>query len=140
MSSVDGELLRDIAAFTARFPDTKLAAWLSAEPEALVIAVDGNLDTNDSAAFQTLLMDALGGAKTSGGLVIELSDLKYLSSTGVGALTSILAETQRHGIPMWLCRLPTRARMVLDVLGFTAFFSAIEDCAPRPLEPIRDGR
>jgi len=140
MSSVDEALLRGFEAFSARFPDTRLAAWISAEPEALVIAVDGNLDTNDSAAFQTLLMDALGSAKTAGGLVIELSALKYLSSTGVGALTAMLAETQRHGIPMWLCRLPARGRMVLDVLGFTAFFSSIEVCTPRPEEPIHDGR
>ena len=121
----------DLASRLARFeighPGTILSAIYSTKPQALVIRVSGILDTTNSPAFQAIVTECLGEAKNRGGLILDLERITYASSAGIGALTTLLVETQRHGIAFHLCRIPRNVGAVLDVLGFSAFFDQI-DC------------
>ena len=121
-----GDLVKRLAAFEMAHPGTSLGASRSENPSSLVIRIVGILDTANSPAFQIAVSDCLGEAKESGGLILDLGGLAYASSAGVGALTTILIETQRHGIPFFLCRIPQNVGAILDLLGFSAFFDRIE--------------
>ncbi len=117
------------ASFTAKHPETKLSSARFASPPCLAIEVDGVLDTQNSGDFQNMLIQTFETAREYGGLVLDLSRLNYISSTGVGALTTLLVEAQRHSITFQLCRISEQVRSILDVLGFTSFFPMIDDCA-----------
>ncbi|MGO8694439.1 MAG: STAS domain-containing protein [Rectinemataceae bacterium] len=118
-----------LASFMARHSDTKLSSTRIVSPPRLSIAVDGVLDTQNSGDFQAVMVQAFETAKEYGGLVLELSRLNYISSTGVGALTTLLVEAQRHSIPFQLCRISEQVRSILDILGFTSFFPLFDDRA-----------
>lgn len=120
------DLHSKLAKFEIGHPGTSLAGVSSAKPRALVIRVTGILDTNNSTAFQAIVGECLGVAKSRGGLIIDLAGLTYASSAGIGALTTLLIETQRHGIALHLCRIPHNVGAVLDVLGFSSFFDQVD--------------
>ncbi len=121
-ASLDAEL----AAFATAHPGTSLTRKTSAAPPALVVVVDGDLDTSDSPDFLKAALAALYEAKKDGGLIIDLAALRYASSTGVGALTSTLIEAKKSDIPFYLCGISKRVMSVFEVLGFSSFFTFIE--------------
>jgi anti-sigma B factor antagonist len=114
-----------LASFSARFPRTGCRLLESLEPRALVLTFEGSLDGSNSQAFHDLLLTLFPDAKGKGGLIIDLAGLDYISSTGVGALTTILAEAQGHRLALMLCGLPEHAKSIFDLLGFTLFFDMI---------------
>ena len=120
------DLASRLAGFELAHPGTSLTAIYSTKPRALVIRVSGILDTNNAPAFQAVVAQCLGEAKDRGGLILDLGGLTYASSAGVGALTTLLIETQRHKIAFHLCRIPRNVGAVLEVLGFSAFFDHVE--------------
>ncbi len=126
MNDVRSNIAAELAAFGQRHANTRLSCGVSSAPPGLAIVVEGDLNTENSLDFQGLVTRALVDAKAAGGLIIDLYQLKYISSTGVGALTSLLIEARGHQSPVFLSRMPERARGVLDVLGFTSFFSFID--------------
>jgi anti-anti-sigma factor len=59
-------------------------------------------------------------------LVLDLSGVGYISSTGVGALTNALVEARKKGLGIVFRRIPPKVASILDVLGLRSFFP-IED-------------
>ena len=121
----EGALERRLARFAAFDSGTKLARVRSSSPRALVLVVEGTLDTYNSELFRKTVIDSLGDAKAQGGLILDMAGISYASSTGIGAFTSILVEAERHQIALHLCHIPSNIQKILDVLGFTSFFSYI---------------
>jgi len=127
--SADGnadDIGRRLAFFGAVHPGTALSSRSSRKPPGLVIRVSGMLDTANSPAFQNAVSECLGDAKARGGLILDLEGLSYASSTGVGALTALLIEAQRHRIAFYLSRVPHNVSVILDLLGFSAFFERVD--------------
>jgi anti-anti-sigma factor len=116
---------RRLAGFAASSSETRLSRAWSSSPRSLVLVVEGTLDTFNSELFRKTVIASLGDAKARGGLILDLAGVSYASSTGIGALTAILVEAERHQIPLRLCHVPTNIQKILDVLGFTSFFSCI---------------
>jgi anti-sigma B factor antagonist len=114
------------AAFSAKHAPTGIFFEESTKPLALVMKIDGGLDSNNSNDFRELASMALRESRASGGLVIELSSVNYISSTGVGAFANLLAEAKGHDIPFFLRGMTDRTKAVFDLLGFTSFFSFID--------------
>jgi anti-anti-sigma factor len=103
-----------------------LAVDESEHPRGLAIHIDGRLDSNNSNDFREFASSALPEAHAIGGMVVELSKVSYISSTGVGALTYLLAEAKRHEVPFYLQGMTEHTKAVFDVLGFTSFFSCVD--------------
>ncbi|HUW39391.1 MAG TPA: STAS domain-containing protein [Rectinemataceae bacterium] len=132
MSPSSASLESALSGFSAKYPGTRLSLAETSSPPALVIRLDGALDTQNSGDFQAILAKALETAKERGALVLDLSRLNYISSTGVGALTQVLVESKRHQLPFFLCHISDQARSILDVLGFTSFFPVLDECGEVP--------
>jgi anti-anti-sigma factor len=126
MSAPVGGLRLRLARFEADNPGLRLSSGVSRKPPSLVIHVAGVLDTNNSPGFLGMVLGCLDEARAHGGLIIDLEGLSYASSTGVGALTSILIEAQRNRLAFRLCHIPHNVGAVLDVLGFSTFFDRID--------------
>jgi anti-sigma B factor antagonist len=113
---------------TPRLKATRLSLMLadSANPSGLVLALAGDLDTDSSGEFQSFVLEALQEMKTPSTLILDLSALSYISSTGVGSLTAILSEARRRRVGLSICGTPKHIWNIIDLLGFTAFFSFID--------------
>jgi stage II sporulation protein AA (anti-sigma F factor antagonist) len=115
-----------LKAFSAKHRSASLTIRDGAKPRGLVLAVDGSLDGDNAADFRELVSAAFAEAHVFGGIVIDLSSVKYISSAGVGALTFLLAEAKQHEIPFYLMDMQDHTKAVFDVLGFTSFFSCVD--------------
>lgn len=112
--------------FAKDHPGIELALTEATEPKALVIRVGGDLDTGNSAAFLRLALEVLESAKETGGLAVELSGLRYISSTGVGVLATLMTDAAKSGLPFMLCSVPQSAQGIFQALGLWSFFTTID--------------
>ncbi len=87
----------------------------------LLCRVSGQLETSNSPGFLDTVKDELGrqGIKK---MVLELSGLTYVSSTGIGSFTTLLIECKKKGVSLVLKNISEKVKSVFDLLGFTSFF------------------
>lgn len=130
MSAGTPALREKAALFAVRHPRCSISIDECGDPKALVLALEGELDSNDSRDFEEVARLALAESRSSGGLVIELSKLGYVASMGIGALVTILTESKRSGTPLYLRNLPEHAKSILDLLGFLSLFDLIGESRP----------
>jgi anti-anti-sigma factor len=93
----------------------------------LVLFLKGSLDTDNSQFFTEALNKIIRNYPNMRRLVLDLEALGYISSTGVGALTTILKNSIEHNKALVLSNMNEKVRSVFDMLGFTAFFTFIAD-------------
>ncbi|GEM_PF-1413857 len=86
----------------------------SAQPH--VIRLTGYLDHDNVGQFDRSAERVLASGNYR--LIVEISELDYLASSGIGALVSLLLHLRRRGGNMVLVRPVPRVLQVLDVLGF----------------------
>jgi anti-sigma B factor antagonist len=81
-----------------------------------VIAVDGDLDVSTAPRFRETLLAALDRGATH--LIVDLSSIRYVDSTGLGAVIGGLRRaSERGGTLEFVC--PGRATLrVLEITGF----------------------
>lgn len=85
---------------------------------AIAIAqVAGRVDSSNAAAFDKELADILIGDAVS--LILDFSDLVYLSSAGLRAILLAVKRARGLGGEMAVCSVPAHILEVLEVSGFT---------------------
>lgn len=103
----------------------------SVKPNGLVLILSGDLDTDSSGEFQSFVFEALNEMTPPCTLILDLSALTYISSTGVGSLTAILSETRKRRTGLSIYGTPKHIWNIIDLLGLTAFFSFIDSYEAR---------
>ena len=93
----------------------------------VTVSVRGRLETVNSVDFLRYVTEIISGAADGDILVMDLSRLDYISSTGIGALATILVNSRKKDLKLLLKNLQPKVREVMDLLGFTAFFTLVED-------------
>lgn len=63
-------------------------------------------------------------------LVLNLADVEFVDSAGVGALVSIREQADRFGVELWLANVSDAVQRVLDITGVGS--SAHHPPAPSP--------
>jgi anti-sigma B factor antagonist len=109
-----------IHAFMASNPGAKLHHRI--DEAGLVLGISGSLDLQLSYALQKLLQSAVEDLAAGKRLAIDLSQVTYISSAGVGALTSALVSARQKNVGMTLGRIPPSVRSILEILGLLSFF------------------
>jgi anti-sigma B factor antagonist len=89
----------------------------------LVLALSGELDMKASSDLTPLLESAVLECPPKGRLVLDLSLVNYISSTGVGLLSSILVKAERRSVSLILLDIPPRVRNIMDTLGLMSYFT-----------------
>jgi len=112
-------------AFCAAHGSVKVKLAAPRSPSILGLRVAGDLDTSNSTDFLKLAVRLIPSAKAAGGFVIELSGLRYLSSTGVGALASLMTESGKQNLSFHLSGVPPRSQSIFEALGLWAFFDIL---------------
>lgn len=114
----------EIVRYNTANPRTRISAKVN--EKSLMLSIAGPLEHQSAAdlmpVFSSLDKDLFPGAS----LYVDLSAVNYISSTGVGALSSAMIQSERCGIAFILIRVPGSILKVLNVLGLISYFK-IED-------------
>lgn len=112
-------------AFCATHSSVALRLLAPVDPPVLGISISGDLDTTNSADFLKLGSRLIPSALAAGGLMVELAGLRYISSTGIGALASLMTETEKREVPFFLTGVKPRAQSIFEALGLWSFFTVL---------------
>src|ERR1700739_3678660 len=86
-----------------------------------VVTAEGRLDGIYSSAFANQVGELITG--TNPKILIDFTDIDYVSSAGLRALLLRVKKTKASGGAFVLCGLNEQVREVLDISGFTQMFS-----------------
>jgi anti-anti-sigma factor len=85
--------------------------------------VHGELDLASSPEFLRLLQHEVDGQRPApDALVLDLRELAFIDSSGIGALCQIREEARERGVALELTDVPEHARRVLEITGLTELF------------------
>jgi len=85
-----------------------------------VVYVVGEIDLNRSVAFQHDLLKVL--EKRPQRMVIDLSGVSYMDSSGVASLVKLLSRVRRRGSSLYLVGLTDRVRSVFEITRLDTVF------------------
>ena len=91
-----------------------------------VLWIAGDLDSQTSQDVQEGILNLLGQMTSGSALVVDLKNVVYISSTGVGILTQSLTEAAKKGIAFRLRGLSSGCRMIFSALGLLQYFDIEE--------------
>jgi anti-sigma B factor antagonist len=89
-----------------------------------VITFKGRIDSQLALDLESLLQNiyALGRYR----LVLNMADVRYMSSAGLRTLADILTKNRENGGDLKLVALNPKVLRVFEVIGFNNFFSLYE--------------
>jgi len=85
-----------------------------------VVCVRGRIDSATSAQFEAQLDTVF--ADPPDALIIDLTDLEYMSSAGLRVLLVVAKRARAEERPLILCSLAPGIREVFDISGFSTIF------------------
>jgi anti-sigma B factor antagonist len=94
-------------------------------PDQLVVIPNGDLDLYASVAFCKAVMDKLEGGSPR--LVLDLGDVRYLDSSGVGALIRLLQKARALGGEIRVARLIGTPKKVLEMSNIISLLKVSPD-------------
>jgi len=91
----------------------------------IVVNVKGHLETANSIHFLDYMTKVIDSSPSGCELILEMSELFYVSSTGIGAFTTILVNSKKRNMQLFIKNMQPKVMSVLELLGFTSFFNLI---------------
>ena len=82
----------------------------------LIALIEGSVDGNNAAAFQSSLQGAVQEGDKS--MVLDLGALVYISSAGLRVLLLVAKDMQNSGANFAICSLQGQVRELFSVSGF----------------------
>ncbi len=104
---------------------------LRKQGSAAVIAVEGRVDTVTAPDLEERILEWVDQGESH--LVLDLSDVEYVSSAGLRALLVIAKTAKSCGGGLACCRLQDMVKRVFEVSGFTAVipvYATLEEALP----------
>ncbi len=92
---------------------------------AAIVEVAGDIDLNRSGDFQNELLTVLD--RRPDRLIIDLSDVGYMDSSGVASLVKLLARAKKGGFTLALVGLQPRVRSVFEITRLDSVFNIYAD-------------
>jgi len=90
-----------------------------------VVKVRGEVDLRTSPQLREALLES--AQSTSGPLLIDLSAVGYMDSSGVGTMVYVKREVERAGRRVVLIGLQPRVRSVFEITHLDKFFTIVQD-------------
>lgn len=100
-------------------------------PSAAIVDVTGDIDLNCSHEFQQGLLDVLDEEPKN--LVINLTDVNYMDSSGIASLVKLLSRSRRVGASLTLVGLSDRVKSLFEITRLDSVFricSSEKDALP----------
>jgi len=84
--------------------------------------VSGLIDSDTAEDFLEASLEALGTLSRGASIGLDLKDVRFVSSTGVGALTKLLAAAESLGVSLRICAVSPACEDVFSILGLLDYF------------------
>lgn len=88
-----------------------------------VVHLDGRLDVTSAKVFEDFMLDLIG--KASSDIVVDMSGVHYVASSGLRALTVAAKKANASGRELSLSNLHANVREVFDISGFSSVFMIV---------------
>jgi len=89
---------------------------------AMIVMPLTDFDMTFSFKFQDYLTELIRSMEPNQELYIDLSNVSYIPSLGVGALSTALVASMKKNIPFYVCNIKPKVRSVFDMLGLMLYF------------------
>jgi anti-anti-sigma factor len=104
----------------ANVPTSRLKLDVQTTEDATVVRLSGNLTRDVAATFKEQVKGLIPQAKR---LVLDLSDVTYMDSSGLGGVVSVYVTAKKAGCDLQLINLNKRVK---ELLGLTNLLSVFE--------------
>jgi anti-anti-sigma factor len=101
-------------------PTSRLKLDVHSVEDTTVVRLSGNLTRDDAPAFKEQVKTLISQTKR---LVLDLSEVAYMDSSGLGAVVSVYITAKKAGCDLQLVNLSKRVR---ELLGMTHLLSVFE--------------
>ena len=98
-------------------------AWESVNG-AWVVRLGGRLDVSKSEELEKILREMLGQEPRP--LIVNLEDVSYLSSSGIGVLLGIFRQLKGLNLKMVLCQVSPAVEKLLEVVELSQVFQIFD--------------
>ena len=95
---------------------------VTSRDSALTVALSGEIDHHAARELMSQLDDAIA-TRLPARLVLDLSGVGFMDSSGIAVLLRTLRQTQQIGGTLRVCNIPAQARRVLDAAGIGRLIS-----------------
>jgi anti-sigma B factor antagonist len=89
--------------------------------DAVILALSGKLDATTAKTFEDRILGVINSGTQR--LVVDLSQLDYVSSSGLRVLILAAKRLQTVGGKIVLCSMKDHVRQVFDLAGFSSMLS-----------------
>ena len=91
----------------------------------LVVRPHGRLDISKTEDFKAEILAKIDAEPSP--LVINMSGVTYLSSSGVGVVLTVRRRLDAHKLPLALCRIPPSVSKVLQLVDVIQLLNLFEE-------------
>lgn len=96
----------------------------SSEGDLTVLGLEGYLDAHTAPEFERAVQAQIDAGSVR--LIVDGTELKYISSAGLGVFMSFIEEVREKGGDIKICGLVPKVRQVFDILGFHAIYDMLD--------------
>lgn len=90
-----------------------------------VITLEGYVDAHTAPQFETAVQTELDAGRVR--IVVDCSQLTYISSAGLGVFMSFVEEVREQDGDIKICGLVPKVRQTFEILGFPDLFEMTDD-------------
>ena len=90
----------------------------------IVVAMTGSIDASTIQGFSDAMDDLLAPGAVK--LVVDMSNVKYINSTGLGTLLKYTDAASEDGGGIIFCNVSSKVMLVMEMLGFNALFAIMD--------------
>lgn len=94
---------------------------LGEDEEQVILYLNGELDLSAIPQLQGVLMPMLH--RTDKALVLNLNELTYIDSTGIGVIVSILKARDQLKAPFYIREVPSSIQRLFDLTGISRYMT-----------------
>lgn len=92
------------------------------EGNQLTVFLQGELDLAAASEFRSFMEPLANDGEVS--LILDLSKLTYIDSTGIGILISILKARSEMNAPLQVVHIPAQVQKLFDMIGISKFLAS----------------
>jgi anti-sigma B factor antagonist len=86
-----------------------------------IFTLDGRVDSEGAVDLDLALQTATSEGKSK--MILEMSQVRYMNSSGLRTLADILTQNRKSGGDLKLVSLHPKVQRVFQIIGFDKFFS-----------------
>jgi anti-anti-sigma factor len=92
--------------------------------DTVVALIDGEIDLKNSSDLREAMFDLIARQATKR-LVLNLSKVPYMDSSGIAVLVEVLGKLRKSGGKVFLCNVQRRVQGILEIAKLNAIFGVV---------------